>query len=338
MDNKITYSKAGVDIDSADESKREIANLAQRTFSPDVLTDIGLFAGAYRLDDKKILLSSTDGVGTKILVAIRANIYNTVGIDLVHHCVNDIAVHNAEPLFLLDYIGHTDLSPSEIVQIVEGLSTGCKNAGCALIGGETAQMPGFYPSKVFDLTATIVGITESDNIITGEDITPGDMIIGIPANGLHTNGYSLARYVLFERKKYDVDTYIEELGETIGEALLRTHRLYLSAVRKLRGKLKIKGMAHITGGGIVGNLVRVLPENTRAIIKKKNIPTIPIFEFIKQAGNIHSDEMYRTFNMGIGYVIIVSQEQLDNALELLQEYNAFYCGEVVEGTRGVQLV
>ena len=338
MAEKVTYSSSGVNIDSADIAKRKIAELASSTFNSDVLTRIGLFAGAYDLNDGRVILSSADGVGTKILVAVRAGIYNTVGIDLVHHCANDISVHNADPLFLLDYIGHADLTPQKIADIVEGLAIGCKDVDCALIGGETAQMPGFYPPKIFDLTATIVGMVEKDKMITGERISAGDVIVSLPANGLHTNGYSLARKVLFDIAKFDIDTYLEDLGETVGEALLRVHPNYSTAVKILRDSVDIHGIAHITGGGVRGNLIRVLPENTKAIIRKNTAPKIPIFESIKKLGDIDDDEMFKTFNMGFGYLIVVPSEQTDTAVELLKDFNPFIAGEIVAGEKEVEII
>ena len=338
MAEKVTYSSSGVNIDSADIAKRKIAELASSTFNSDVLTRIGLFAGAYDLGDGRVILSSADGVGTKILVAVRAGIYNTVGIDLVHHCANDISVHNADPLFLLDYIGHADLTPQKIAEIVEGLAIGCKDVDCALIGGETAQMPGFYPPKIFDLTATIVGMVEKDKMITGERISAGDAIVSLPANGLHTNGYSLARKVLFDIAKFDVDTYLEDLGETVGEALLRVHPNYSTAVKILRDSVDIHGIAHITGGGVRGNLIRVLPENAKAIIRKNTAPKIPIFESIKKLGDIDDDEMFKTFNMGFGYLIVVPSEQTDTAVELLKDFNPFIAGEIVAGEKEVEII
>lgn len=338
MVEKVTYSSSGVNIDSADIAKRKIAELASSTFNSDVLTRIGLFAGAYDLGDGRVILSSADGVGTKILVAVRAGIYNTVGIDLVHHCANDISVHNADPLFLLDYIGHADLTPQKIADIVEGLAIGCKDVDCALIGGETAQMPGFYPPKIFDLTATIVGMVEKDKMITGERISAGDAIVSLPANGLHTNGYSLARKVLFDIAKFDIDTYLEDLGETVGEALLRVHPNYSTAVKILRDSVDIHGIAHITGGGVRGNLIRVLPENAKAIIRKNTAPKIPIFESIKKLGDIDDDEMFKTFNMGFGYLIVVPSEQTDTAVELLKDFNPFIAGEIVAGEKEVEII
>ena len=336
---KTTYSAAGVDIEAAEQAKQKIAEYARETFTSRVLTRIGLFAGAYDIGDGRVLLASTDGVGTKILVAIRMGVYDTVGIDLVHHCSNDIAVHGATPIFILDYIGHTDLPPNKIAEIVRGLSQGCKNAGCALIGGETAQMPGFYPSGVFDLAATIVGTVQKDKLITGEKIKPGNIIIALPSNGLHTNGYSLARRVLFDMAKMDVNTYVDELGETVGEALLRPHPLYLGAVQTLlKHNVPVHGMAHITGGGVAGNLSRILPHNVDAVVKKNSAPKLPIFQLIQRLGNIDEDEMFRTFNMGFGFMIVVPDTAAGETINQLADFSAFVAGEIVEGEGKVKLV
>ncbi len=333
----ITYSSAGVDIDSAETAMKKISQLAKKTFNHNVLTDIGLFAGAYNIGGRKILLSSADGVGTKIIVAAMAGIYNTVGIDLVHHCANDIAVHNADPLFFLDYIGHSNLSVGKIAQIVEGLSNGCSDVGAPLIGGETAQMPGIYPPDEFDLVGFIVGFVERDDIILGDKIAAGDAIIALQSNGLHTNGYSLARKTLFDIGKFSVDTYIDDIGTTVSDALLRTHTLYLNDVKKLREKIEIKGMAHITGGGVPGNLVRILPDGCKAVVKKSNSPQIPIFELIRKIGNIDDAEMFKTFNMGFGFLFVVGAKDADKAKKILGR-KAFIAGEIAQGERSVELI
>jgi len=335
--DRITYASSGVDIAAGDRAKEKIARLAKSTFSQNVLTQIGLFAGAYDIGNGEALMSSADGVGTKIMVATQMGIYNTVGVDLVHHCANDIAVHNADPLFFLDYIGHSALSPDIIAKIVEGLAIGCLDIGAALIGGETAQMPGIYPPDEFDLVGFIVGRVKRDEMITGAKIAPGDIVIGLPANGLHTNGYSLARMALFDAAKMKPETYIAELGETIGEALLKIHPLYLNSLRALRGKADIRGMAHITGGGVKGNLVRVLPEGCRAQIAKNSAPVPPIFALIRRLGQIEESEMFSAFNMGFGYFFIVAKDDADNALRLLGA-GSFIAGEIVAGERGVELI
>jgi phosphoribosylformylglycinamidine cyclo-ligase len=330
---KLTYASAGVDIDAADRAKKQIATMAKSTFNEKVRTGIGLFAGAYDFDDR-ILLSSTDSVGTKIMIANMMGVLNTVGEDIVNHCANDIAVHNANPLFFLDYIAHSDFEPKQIISLVEGIVRGCKNAKIALIGGETAQLPGIYPSGMFDLAGFIVGEVKKDSLITGESISPGDVIIGLLSNGLHTNGYSLARKVLFDIGKFTVESYVDELGCTVGEALLATHTLYVPAVHKLRDKVSIHGMAHITGGGVPGNLIRVLPENCCAKIYPDNVTTPSIMKLIRRIGNIESHEMYRTFNMGFGYLIILSASELDIALEALTSFDAFCAGKITKGKKG----
>jgi len=336
--NRITYASSGVDIAAGDAAKREIARIAKSTFDSNVMTQIGLFAGAYDIGNDRVLLSSVDGVGTKIKVAAMMGIYDTVGIDLVHHCANDIAVHNATPLFFLDYIGHSDLVPARIAKIVRGLAQGCKNIGAALIGGETAQMPGIYAPGEFDLVGFIVGVVEKNAIITGERIVPGDAIIALPANGLHTNGYSLARKVLFDMAKLNHDSHMNELGETIGAALLRQHPLYIGAIRTLqRAGIGIHGMAHITGGGIAGNLVRVLPDGCRAIVRKNAAPEIPIFKLIQKLGDIAHDEMFATFNMGFGFLFILPARDANNAIAALNG-GAFIAGDIIAGARGVELV
>jgi phosphoribosylformylglycinamidine cyclo-ligase len=328
MDSKkITYENCGVDIDFGDETKKRIGKIVSRTFGTNVLTDVGLFAGGYSIGGKAVL-ASADGVGTKILIAIEMDKFDTVGVDLVHHSANDIAVHNADPAFFLDYIGYSKLSQEHICSIVEGLTRGCIDVGAALIGGETAQMPDIYPAGSFDLVGFIVGTVEKDKMIAGESIQPDDVIIALPANGLHTNGYSLARKTLFDRGKLTVRTYIDDLGCTVGEALLEIHPNYYASVAKLRDKVSIHGMAHITGGGIDGNLVRVLPKNLRAKIDRNSSVKPPVFDLIQRIGAIDDDEMFRTFNMGFGYLIIVSPSDAGAALQTID--GAFVCGGIVE--------
>lgn len=333
----LTYAFSGVDIDSAERATARIAELAKETFNDRVLTNIGLFAGAYEMDDGTILLSSADGVGTKTIIADMTGIYNTVGIDLAHHCCNDIAVHNADPIYFLDYIGHSDFPSDRISDIVEGLSLGCRDAGCALIGGETAQMPGIYPAGCFDLVGFVTGRVRKNEMITGAKIKSGDIIIGMPSNGLHTNGYSLARKAIFDVAKLTVESYVDELGETVGEALMKSHTLYLHAVRKLSGKAEINGMAHITGGGVPDNLLRILPKKCCARIEKSSVSHPPIFELIQAAGNIEEREMFRTFNMGFGFLFVVSSEDADKAWDLLGK-KAFIAGDIIDGEHEVIMV
>ena len=336
-EERLTYKSAGVDINALDEAKRVIAKLAQKTFTPNVLSEIGLFAGAFSVGDT-VLLASTDGVGTKLMVAKMAGVLDTVGEDLVNHCVNDIAVHGATPLFMLDYIGYSSLSAKELTEIVAGISRGCERAGVSLIGGETAQMPGMYPEGIFDLVGFIVGQVEKDKLITGQKVKPSDVIIGLPANGLHTNGYSLARKVLFEKAGLKVDSYIEELGETVGEALLRVHPLYFGAIKIATQSLDVHGMVHITGGGVPGNLRRILPKGCSAEIIAESAKVPKIIELIGKLGKIERNEMYRTFNMGFGLLIIVDQSEREKALELLKEYKPFVAGKIVEGNKEVKII
>lgn len=336
----LTYLQAGVDIRSADEAKTEISKVARQTFNASVITQIGLFAGAIELGNDKILLASTDGVGTKTIIAQMMGKLDTLGLDLVHHCANDIVVHAAKPLFFLDYIGHSDLKPCQILDIIKGIAEGCKNISAPLIGGETAQMPGIYPSGKFDLVGMIVGESTKDEIITGSNVRPGDKIVGLPSNGLHTNGYSLARKVFFEKAKMKIDQYIPELACTIGEALLKPHKLYLNAFFTLKNAgVTPTAMAHITGGGIEGNLIRVLPTGCKAKVKSNSAPYVPIFSIIQKLGKISREEMFRTFNMGFGFLIIVREDDFDKSMAVLSEknYEPFLAGEIFKGKKAVQL-
>ncbi len=337
MSEKITYSSAGVDICAADEAKKRIAALAKSTFTPQVASEIGLFAGAYDIGNDRLMLSSADGVGTKIMIAAEIGNYQTIGIDLVHHCVDDIAVHGAKPLFFLDYIAHCDLPPQTIADIVAGLAEGCKNANCALIGGETAQMPGLYAPSHFDLAGVIIGEVAKSQLITGANIKKGDTIIALPSNGLHTNGYSLARKVLFEHAKLTPQTYVPFLESTLTEALMAPHTLYLSAMQIARATCDIHGMAHITGGGITGNLCRVLPKDTCARIDKNAIAVPKIFSLIERLGDIDNDEMFRAFNMGVGFIFVLARENAQTLLNELNSFGAFECGTIENGIGDVKL-
>jgi phosphoribosylformylglycinamidine cyclo-ligase len=343
-----TYADAGVDITSGDRAKQRIKMLARKTFNKHVLSEIGGFGGLFSLDLEKfpqpVLVSSADGVGTKLKVAFELGIHHTVGADLVNHCVNDIAVQGATPLFFLDYLATGKLRPqdSETVEtVVRGLSEACRANGCALIGGETAQMPGFYADGEYDLAGTIVGCVNRPDIITGEDIQIGDVLIGLPSNGLHTNGYSLARKLLFEVAKYGPDQYVNELKDKTGAALMRTHRSYLSIIKKLTAsgpeERLIKGMAHITGGGITENLPRILPRGTAAVVDLASWTVPPLFEHLQHLGNVERDEMLRTFNMGIGLICVVPAEQVKKAKAILNRANERHhiIGRIVRGTRTV---
>ena len=337
----ITYSDAGVDITSAERSKQRIKMLARKTFNKQVLSEIGGFGGLFALDLEKypnpVLVSSCDGVGTKLKVAFELNIHHTVGQDLVNHCVNDIAVQGASPLFFLDYLATGKLDQSTIETVVQGLSEACRANGCALIGGETAQMPGFYADNEYDLAGTIIGAVSRDKIITGDTIQVGDVLIGLPSNGLHTNGYSLARKLLFEVAKYGPDQYINELKDKTGAALMRTHRSYLAIIKKLTGAEVVSGMAHITGGGITENLPRIIPKGMGAVVDLASWQPPPLFEHLQQLGNVAQDEMLRTFNMGIGLIVVVPAEKVKKAKAVLNRANERHhiIGRIVRGERKV---
>ena len=337
------YKAAGVDIDAGNETVRRIRNLARGTFTPGVLSDIGSFGGLFRLDrdryEDPVLVSSADGVGTKLKVAFMMGKHDTVGADLVNHCVNDILVQGAEPLFFLDYLATGRLSPAVAEQVITGVARACKENGCALIGGETAEMPGFYADGEYDLAGFIVGVVERSRVGDGRTIVPGDVLIGLPSAGLHTNGYSLARRVFFELAGWKPDTFVSELGTTIGEALLAQHRSYLSLVRPLIERDWVKGLAHITGGGLTENLPRTLPDGCAADIDLQAWRIPPIFELLQKHGAITRDEMFRAFNMGVGLVIVCTSRDAERVINMLMrggEPNAFRIGFVVSGERSVR--
>jgi phosphoribosylformylglycinamidine cyclo-ligase len=337
----MSYADAGVDITSADRSKQRIKMLARKTFNRQVLSEIGGFGGLFALDLEKfpnpVLVSSADGVGTKLKVAFDLGIHHTVGQDLVNHCVNDIAVQGATPLFFLDYLATSRLEDMVIEKVVQGISEACRANGCALIGGETAQMPGFYADGEYDLAGTIIGAVSRDKIITGEHIQIGDVLVGLPSNGLHTNGYSLARKLLFEVAKYGPDHYVNELKDKAGAALMRTHRSYLSVIKKLTGAEVVSGMAHITGGGITENLPRILPKGVGALVDRASWTVPPLFEHLQHLGNVEEDEMLRTFNMGIGLIAVIPAEKIKKAKAILNRANERHSiiGRVVRGERKV---
>jgi phosphoribosylformylglycinamidine cyclo-ligase len=339
---KVSYKKAGVDIKKGDEAVKEIRKLVLSTFSKELMQNIGRFGGFFPLDKKKykepILISSVDGVGTKLKVAFMQKKHDTVGQDIVNHCVNDILVHGAKPLFFLDYLATGKLSLEVVKEIIQGISQSCRESGCALIGGETAEMPDFYKKDEYDLAGCIVGIVEKKKVIDGKNIIPNDQLIGLASNGLHANGYSLARKVIFEMGKYKINDYVPELKNRVGKELLRVHKCYAKPIFKILEKYQIKGMAHITGSGIPGNLIRVLPQDCKAIINQRwKIP--PIFSFIQKLGTIDTKEMYSVFNMGIGLILVVSKKDLEPILEELSWMNekAYHLGEIVLGKRGVSL-
>lgn len=308
---KTTYREAGVDIDAANEAKKRIRTLARQTFNSQVLTEIGSFGAMFRPDlpmQDPVLVASTDGVGTKLKIAFETGIHNTVGYDLVAHCIDDILVQGARPLFFMDYIATGELDPSVVEQLVEGLARACSEANCPLIGGETAEMPGFYSKGEYDIAGFIVGAVSRSKIIDGSRIGVGDLLIGLPSQGLHTNGYSLARKVFFDKAGHSVNTWLPELGSTIGEALLRPHRNYLPVLEGLLNSGIIKGLVHITGGGFLENIPRILPEGLAVEIERGSWPVLPVFNVMQCLGNIAEEEMYRVFNMGIGMIVILSVE------------------------------
>ena len=314
----VTYKDAGVDIDAGNRFVQMIKPLVKATTRPEVLTDIGGFGGLFSLNSDKYkkptLVASTDGVGTKLKIAFMADKHDTVGIDLVAMCVNDIVVQGAEPLFFLDYLATGKLSPEKAVEIVKGISEGCVQAGCALIGGETAEMPGMYGDGEYDLAGFTVGVVDNDRIIDGSSITVGDKLIGLASSGLHSNGYSLARKVCFENLGLSIDSFVPELGKPLGEALLTPTRIYVKTILNLLRDFQIKGMAHITGGGLLENIPRVLPRHCRAVIHRNSWEIPPIFQLLREGGNIDEIEMHRTFNNGIGMVLVVPERDVEDIM------------------------
>jgi phosphoribosylformylglycinamidine cyclo-ligase len=337
----ITYADAGVNIDRANRTKQRIKYLAHKTFTRGVLSEIGGFGGLFAVDKTKyvdpVLVSSVDGVGTKLKIAFEVGLHSTVGADLVNHCVNDIAVQGAAPLFFMDYLATGTLDPSIAEQVVEGIADACKHNGCALIGGETAEMPGFYPAGEYDLAGFIVGVVERNRIITGKDVQIGDVVLGLASNGLHTNGYSLARKLLFEVGHYSPDDYVNEIKNKVGNELMRTHKSYWPALRKLLDAQCVSALAHITGGGITENLPRVLPRGTAALIELGSWPALPLFEHLQQLGNVPQDEMMRTFNMGLGMLLVVPLAKFKKAQSVLERVGekAYTVGRIVKGERKV---
>ncbi len=330
MDN--TYKSAGVDLEAGDETVRRIKSYAKSTFNKNVLSDIGLFGGFFKLDLKKfkdpVLVSSVDGVGTKLKVAFGMNVHDTIGQDLVNHCINDIAVCGAEPLYFLDYLAFGKLNPDVVEQIIKGFSIACKQNGCVLIGGETAEMPGLYSENEYDMSGTIVGIVEKSNVINGNKIKKGDVLIGFPSNGLHTNGYSLARKILLS--KYSLGDVPSGFERSIGTELLRVHKSYLSLIQKIKMEINIKGLSHITGGGIIGNTKRILPKDLRLNIDWNCWEIPPIFKLIQKTGNVSDEEMRSVFNLGIGLVAVVSKKEIEKVIKISNSLKekAIVIGEV----------
>lgn len=345
MTNSITYKDAGVDIDAANQATARIKKLARSTFNENVMSEIGsfggMFSGLFSDIREPVLVSSCDGVGTKLKAAFATGIHNTIGHDLVAHCVNDILVQGARPLFFLDYIATGKLDPAVIEKIIEGLVAGCREAECALLGGETAEMPEMYQDGEYDIAGFIVGVVDRKKVINGSRITAGDVVVGLASAGLHTNGYSLARKLLLEVAGYKIDQHVPELGCTVGEELLKPHLSYLPALQRLiEHEGVIKGLAHITGGGLIENIPRILPRNVDVAIKEGSWPILPVYDLLQKIGNVPREDMIRTFNMGIGMAVIVNpgflqfvKDQFNNARQA-----HYVIGEVVDGSSKVQFV
>ncbi|HWE84706.1 MAG TPA: phosphoribosylformylglycinamidine cyclo-ligase [Terracidiphilus sp.] len=333
----VSYADAGVDITAGDRAKERIKFLAQKTFNRNVLGGIGGFGALFRLDLQKfknpILVSSADGVGTKLKIAFELGIHHSVGQDLVNHCVNDIAVQGATPLFFLDYLATGKLDPDVAEDVVTGLAEACRANACALIGGETAQMPGFYADGEYDLAGFIVGAVDREKVVTGQGIKPGDVLIGLPSSGLHTNGYSLARKLFFEVAGYKPTQYVTPIREKAGAALMKIHRSYLHVIQKLVAADLTTGMAHITGGGITENLPRILPKGAAAQIEVGSWPVLPIFEHLRELGQVSQEEMMRTFNMGVGLIAAIPAAKFTRAKALLDraEEKFYVIGRIVKG-------
>ncbi len=338
---KVTYAEAGVDLERANRTKRRIKYLAHKTFSRNVLSEIGGFGALFALDTKKyhdpVLVASVDGVGTKLKIAFETRLHHTVGGDLVNHCVNDIAVQGAAPLFFMDYLAMGQLEPEAAEAVIGGMADACKQNGCALIGGETAEMPGFYAGGEYDLAGFIVGVVERERVITGKGVQPGDVLIGLPSLGLHTNGYSLARKLFFEVAHYSPESYVNELKNKAGAELMKPHKSYWPVLRRLIDADAVSAMAHITGGGITENLPRVLPKGIAAVVERTAWPVMPVFEHLRTLGNISDDEMYRTFNMGIGMVLVVPLAKFKKVQSILERVGekGYTIGRIVKGERKV---
>lgn len=344
MTDEITYRDAGVDIDAMNDAVHRMKEAVRSTYTENVLTDVGAFGGMFRLGEHgmadPVLVSSIDGVGTKVKIATMMGRHESIGRDIVNHCVNDILVQGAKPLFFLDYYATSKLETAIATEVVQGMSGACKEAGCVLIGGETAEMPGVYVEGEYDLAGCIVGIVDRERIINGSRVAAGDAVIGLASSGLHTNGYSLARKILFESAGYDPKQYVPEIGRVLGDALLEPHRCYAGPVFDVMEGHDIHAIAHITGGGFYDNIPRVLPSDCQVTLERRNWPAPPIFALIQEKGNVEDVEMYRTFNMGIGLVLIVPREQTPQIVEWLNELgeHAGIVGEVHKGPREVTIL
>lgn len=337
------YKEAGVDIEAGDKLVDRIKSLAKGTFRPEVLTGIGGFGGLFHLDKKKykdpVLVAGTDGVGTKLKVATICNKFDTVGIDLVAMCVNDLLPQGAEPLFFLDYLAVERLKPDWAEEVIKGIAKGCQLAGCALLGGETAEMPGVYPEGEYELAGFAVGVVEREKIIDGSKIEVGDRLIGLASSGLHSNGYSLVRKIIFEEKSLSIGVKLPGMEESVGEEILKPTRIYVRPILKLLQKFEIHGIAHITGGGMAGNIPRILPEGCKAVIKKGSWPILPIFSFLQEEGKIPEEEMFKVFNMGMGMIVIVRKDEAEAVKANLTEMGKtpYFIGEISKGNRGVEI-
>src|SRR6476619_4690965 len=343
MTKPISYSDAGVDIDAATRATDRIKDLARRTFNERTLSEIGsfggMFDGAFPQLKQPVLVASADGVGTKLKIAFATGVHNTVGRDLVNHCVNDILVQGARPLFFLDYIATGKLSADIVASVIEGITDGCRTNGCVLLGGETAEMPGFYQEGEYDIAGFIVGVVDREKVIDGKSIAVSDVLLALPSVGLHTNGYSLARKLFFEVAGYTPETQVSNIGMTAGEALLQPHVSYLRPLEGLLDSGVIKGLAHITGGGLIDNITRILPEGTAVQIEKGSWPILPVFELMQRLGNVTEREMYRTFNMGVGMVIVCAPSDKDEIKAHVERNQArcYEIGRVIQGQRDVAL-
>lgn len=337
MSEKMTYKDSGVDIEAGDKFVQMIKKSVKSTYTKGVMGDLGGFGGLFELGkyNNPVLVSGTDGVGTKLKVAFMMDKHDTIGIDAVAMCVNDIVVLGAKPLFFLDYLGTGKLNPEASAEIVKGIADGCKQSGCALIGGETAEMPGFYDDGEYDIAGFAVGVVEKDEIIDGKNIKAGDTLVGISSTGIHSNGYSLVRKLFFDKMNWELDRYVDELGKTLGEELLTPTRLYAKQILELKEEVTIKGLVHVTGGGFTENIPRILPENVNAVIEKDSYEKLPIFDLIQKLGNIDEKEMYRTFNMGIGMVVILDSSEAEKAVSKLKAIGeeAFIIGKIEDGNK-----
>lgn len=339
----LRYADAGVHLDTSDDTKRRIKTIVRSTFGPEVLSDIGLFGGLFAPDWRRyrepVLVASTDSVGTKLKVAFAMHQHDTVGIDIVAHCANDILVQGARPLFFLDYLGMGRHDPAVAESVIRGVAEGCRRIGCALLGGEMAELPDLYQAGEYDLAGTIVGIVDRDRILDGTRIAAGDRVIGLAADGLHTNGYSLARKVLFGVAGYTVDTMMPGCGRTVGSELLQPHRCYVPALLPLLQGRRLKGLAHITGGGLLDNIPRILPDGCAVRLQANAWPILPVFEALQRLGEIDDHEMYRTFNMGIGMAVIVDADEAGDIVETLRQHgeSPYLIGEVYPGERTVTI-